>query len=126
MSIFDFHAAVLDDYRDFVRSFFSIADDRARDYVEQALSLIAALSSIRAYQRQRWSLRGYIIADNGFADMDRSECSRQNKRRALRFSHRRNRVMIGPESGHDRKGERKPFGSGDWHNNHINLEIHLK
>lgn len=37
MSIFNLHAAVLDDYRDFVRSFFSIADDRARDYVERAL-----------------------------------------------------------------------------------------
>jgi hypothetical protein len=37
MSIFNLHAAVLDDYRDFVRSFFTIADDRARDYVERAL-----------------------------------------------------------------------------------------
>jgi len=31
MSIFDLHAAVLDDYRDFVRSFFMVADDRARE-----------------------------------------------------------------------------------------------
>jgi len=37
MSIFNLHAAVLDDYRDLVRSFFSIADDRARDDVERAL-----------------------------------------------------------------------------------------
>jgi ATP-dependent helicase YprA (DUF1998 family) len=37
MSIFDLHSQVLADYRDFVRSFFSIADDRARDYVEHAL-----------------------------------------------------------------------------------------
>jgi ATP-dependent helicase YprA (DUF1998 family) len=37
MSIFDLHAQVLADYRDFVRSFFTIADDRARQYVEHAL-----------------------------------------------------------------------------------------
>src|SRR5437870_5139977 len=37
MSIFDLHSAVLTDYRDFVRSFFTIADDRARAYVDQAL-----------------------------------------------------------------------------------------
>lgn len=37
MSIFDLHAAVLEDYRDFVRSFFVIADERVREYVEQAL-----------------------------------------------------------------------------------------
>lgn len=37
MSIFDLHSTVLGDYRDFVRSFFTIADDRARAYVDQAL-----------------------------------------------------------------------------------------
>jgi hypothetical protein len=37
MSIFDLHSAVLADYRDFVRSFFMIADDMARAYVDQAL-----------------------------------------------------------------------------------------
>jgi ATP-dependent helicase YprA (DUF1998 family) len=37
MSIFDLHAAVLDDYRDFVRSFFMVADERAREYVERTL-----------------------------------------------------------------------------------------
>jgi hypothetical protein len=37
MSIFNLHAHVLADYRDFVRSFFTIADDRARQFVEQAL-----------------------------------------------------------------------------------------
>jgi ATP-dependent helicase YprA (DUF1998 family) len=37
MSIFDLHANVLTDYSDFVRSFFSIADERARQAVEQAL-----------------------------------------------------------------------------------------
>jgi len=31
MSIFDLHAAVLGDYRDFVRSFFMVADERARE-----------------------------------------------------------------------------------------------
>jgi ATP-dependent helicase YprA (DUF1998 family) len=37
MSIFDLHAQVLADYRDFVRSFFIVADERARQFVEQAL-----------------------------------------------------------------------------------------
>jgi ATP-dependent helicase YprA (DUF1998 family) len=37
MSVFDLHSAVLRDYRDFVRSFFSVADDRAREFVRQAL-----------------------------------------------------------------------------------------
>ncbi len=37
MSVFDLHAAVLDDYRDFVRSFFTVADEREREYVERAL-----------------------------------------------------------------------------------------
>ncbi len=37
MSVFDLHSQVLADYRDFVRSFFTVADDRARDFVERAL-----------------------------------------------------------------------------------------
>jgi len=37
MTIFDLHAAVLSDYRDFVRSFIHIADARIRAYVEHAL-----------------------------------------------------------------------------------------
>ncbi|MCS6948436.1 MAG: DEAD/DEAH box helicase, partial [Steroidobacteraceae bacterium] len=37
MNVFDLHAAVLADYRDFVRSYFTIADERARDYVNRAL-----------------------------------------------------------------------------------------
>src|SRR5213080_2438519 len=37
MSIFDLHTQVLADYRDFVRSFFTIADERARQFVEHAL-----------------------------------------------------------------------------------------
>lgn len=37
MNIFDLHAAVLSDYRDFVRSFMLIAEDRAREYVERSL-----------------------------------------------------------------------------------------
>ena len=36
MSIFDLHSQVLADYRDFVRSFFTVADDRARNYIEHA------------------------------------------------------------------------------------------
>ncbi|MCL4207497.1 MAG: DEAD/DEAH box helicase [Pirellulaceae bacterium] len=37
MSIFDLHTTVLGDYRDFVRSFFTIADDRAREFVDRSL-----------------------------------------------------------------------------------------
>ena len=37
MSIFDLHARVLNDFRDFVRSFFTIADTRVREFVEHAL-----------------------------------------------------------------------------------------
>lgn len=37
MSTFDLHAAVLSDYRDFVRSFFTVADERAREFVHHAL-----------------------------------------------------------------------------------------
>jgi ATP-dependent helicase YprA (DUF1998 family) len=36
-TIFDLHASALTDYRDFVRSFFLIADERARAFVDQAL-----------------------------------------------------------------------------------------
>ena len=36
-TIFDLHSAALADYRDFVRSFFLIADERARAFVDQAL-----------------------------------------------------------------------------------------
>ena len=37
MTIFDLHAAVVNDYRDFVRSFFTVADERAREFVERTL-----------------------------------------------------------------------------------------
>ena len=37
MTIFDLHSAVVDDYRDFVRSFFTIADERTREFVERTL-----------------------------------------------------------------------------------------
>ncbi|MBI5528738.1 MAG: DEAD/DEAH box helicase [Deltaproteobacteria bacterium] len=43
MSIFDLHAAVIADYRDFVRSFFTIADERARAFVGKALDEEARL-----------------------------------------------------------------------------------
>lgn len=36
-TIFDLHSSVLDDYRNFVRSFFTIADQRAREFVDHAL-----------------------------------------------------------------------------------------
>jgi ATP-dependent helicase YprA (DUF1998 family) len=37
VSIFDLHSAVLADYRDFVRSFFTVADERVREFVERSL-----------------------------------------------------------------------------------------
>jgi len=37
MSIFNLHSNVLDDYRDFVRSFFTVADDRAREFIDHEL-----------------------------------------------------------------------------------------
>jgi hypothetical protein len=37
MSVFDLHASVPADYRDFVRSFFTVADDRASAFVERSL-----------------------------------------------------------------------------------------
>jgi hypothetical protein len=40
-TIFDLHRSVLADYRDFVRSFFLIADEQARAFVEQALKQIS-------------------------------------------------------------------------------------
>jgi hypothetical protein len=33
MSIFNLHLSVLDDYRNFVGSYFTIADERARQFV---------------------------------------------------------------------------------------------
>ena len=38
MSVFDLHDSVVADYRDFVTSFINIADERARQRIEQALS----------------------------------------------------------------------------------------
>jgi len=43
MSIFDLHSATIADYRDFVRSFFVIADQRVRQYVDHALDEEARL-----------------------------------------------------------------------------------
>lgn len=37
MSIFDFHACVVDDYRKYIRSFLSISDDKIREFVDTAL-----------------------------------------------------------------------------------------
>ena len=43
MSIFTLHSQVLADYRDFVRSFFLVADARARQFVEHVLDTEARL-----------------------------------------------------------------------------------
>lgn len=37
MSIFNLHSQVLADYRDFVQAFFTVTDQRAREFVETAL-----------------------------------------------------------------------------------------
>jgi hypothetical protein len=37
MSIFTLHSSVVEDYRDFVRSFFTVADDRARQFIDHEL-----------------------------------------------------------------------------------------
>ena len=63
MSVFDLHAAVLDDYRDFVRSFFMVADERARDYVEIAIKGRAGLDpNDPAQQYELKSLPGKFSA----------------------------------------------------------------
>ena len=43
MSIFTLHTTVVEDYRDFVRSFFTVADDRARAFIEHELVAEARL-----------------------------------------------------------------------------------
>ncbi|MGO9467397.1 MAG: hypothetical protein ACLQVF_24920 [Isosphaeraceae bacterium] len=43
MSIFDRHSRVLTKYRDLVRSFIKIADDRIREFVDRSLDLEARL-----------------------------------------------------------------------------------
>jgi len=43
MSIFDLHSSVIADYRDFVRSFITIADDRAREFVGRSVNEEAGL-----------------------------------------------------------------------------------
>ncbi len=43
MSVFTLHSNVLDDYRDFVRSFFTVADARARAFIERELVAEARL-----------------------------------------------------------------------------------
>lgn len=37
MSIFNLHSSVVGDYRDFVRSFFTVAADRAREFIDHEL-----------------------------------------------------------------------------------------
>ncbi|MCB1216855.1 DEAD/DEAH box helicase [bacterium] len=37
MTIFDLHQSVLSDYREFVRAYFSVADERVRDFIDKAL-----------------------------------------------------------------------------------------
>lgn len=59
MSVFNLHSTVLADYRDFVRSFFSVADDHAREFVQAPLAELDAWFA-RAYGLTRDELR-YIL-----------------------------------------------------------------
>jgi len=59
MSIFKLPSNVLADYRDLVRSFYSIVDDRAREFVQRALDRMNAWFA-RAYRLTRDELR-YIL-----------------------------------------------------------------
>jgi hypothetical protein len=43
MSVFTLHSNVLADYRDFVHSFFTVADDRAREFIDRELVAQARL-----------------------------------------------------------------------------------
>src|SRR5207249_286495 len=43
VSIFNLHSDVVGDYRDFVRSFFTVADNRAREFIEHELVEQASL-----------------------------------------------------------------------------------
>jgi len=43
MSVFDLRQSVIDEYRKYVQSFLSIADERLRVFIEESLSKIQAL-----------------------------------------------------------------------------------
>ncbi|MGD0813460.1 MAG: hypothetical protein ABSA83_07640 [Verrucomicrobiota bacterium] len=63
MSIFTLHSSVVKDYRDFVRSFFPVADDRAREFIgRNSTELDAWFAS--AYGQTRDELR-YILDPAG-------------------------------------------------------------
>ncbi len=63
MSIFDLHTRVLNDYRDFVRSFFNIADQRIRAFVDHALDEEAHLWPDFLLQVSPSYLRGASVDD---------------------------------------------------------------
>jgi hypothetical protein len=59
VSVFTVHCNVLADYRDLVRSFFSVADDRVRKFIKRELAELDARPT-RAYGLTRDELR-YIL-----------------------------------------------------------------
>ncbi|HXG01116.1 MAG TPA: DEAD/DEAH box helicase, partial [Bacteroidota bacterium] len=73
MSIFELHSSILEDYRNFVRSFFTIADERAREFVDRTLLEQAELwpeplvqlspSYARAASVDELAARGTITAE---------------------------------------------------------------
>ena len=64
MNIFELHRDVLADYRDFVRSFLMIADEKARRFVDKALEEEARLwpdflvQVSPSYATASWTARG--------------------------------------------------------------------
>jgi hypothetical protein len=66
MTIFDLHEATLSDYRDFARSFFLIADERARAFVQRALEGEAGSAVLSSSEQAAWAPAvaspGYLLA----------------------------------------------------------------
>jgi hypothetical protein len=58
MSVFTLHANVLADYRDFGRSFFTVADDRAREFIDRELVEQARLGPEALLQASPYEQRG--------------------------------------------------------------------
>ncbi len=59
MSVFTLHSEVLDDYRDIIRSFFCVSDDRAREFIERELVAEARLWPEALLQVSRFSVGSF-------------------------------------------------------------------
>ena len=72
MTIFDLHEATLSAYRDFARSFFLIADERARAFVQRALEREAGSAVMSSSEEAAWAPR---VASPGYLLATRTECA---------------------------------------------------